>query len=48
MTGTQHNDPFRAQDGRVYTTTNHSGGVQSGISNGQTIYFRVAFKPWPP
>ena len=45
MTGTQHNDPFRAQDGRVYTTTNHSGGVQGGISNGQTIYFRVAFKP---
>ncbi|MBI4658623.1 MAG: chorismate synthase [Verrucomicrobia bacterium] len=45
MTGTQHNDPFRSKDGKVYTTTNHSGGVQGGISNGQTIYFRVAFKP---
>jgi chorismate synthase len=45
MTGTEHNDPFRARAGRVITTTNHSGGVQGGISNGQTIYFRVAFKP---
>lgn len=45
MTGTQHNDPFRAKDGQVYTKTNYSGGVQGGISNGQTIYFRVAFKP---
>jgi chorismate synthase len=45
MTGTQHNDPFRADSGKVHTKTNHSGGVQGGISNGQTIYFRVAFKP---
>jgi chorismate synthase len=45
LTGTQHNDPFRAKSGRVYTTTNRSGGIQGGISNGQTIYFRVAFKP---
>ncbi len=45
LTGSQHNDPFRAKDGRVFTTTNHSGGIQGGISNGQTIYFRVAFKP---
>jgi chorismate synthase len=45
LTGTQHNDPFRARRGRVFTTTNNSGGVQGGISNGQTIYFRVAFKP---
>jgi chorismate synthase len=45
MTGTQHNDPFRAKNGRVYTTANRSGGIQGGISNGQTIYFRVAFKP---
>jgi len=45
MTGTQHNDPFRAQGGKVITKTNFSGGVQGGISNGQTIYFRVAFKP---
>jgi len=45
LTGTQHNDPFRAKGGRVYTTTNRSGGIQGGITNGQTIYFRVAFKP---
>jgi chorismate synthase len=45
MTGREHNDPFRARQGRVYTTSNRSGGVQGGISNGQTIYFRVAFKP---
>ncbi|MBI4324298.1 MAG: chorismate synthase [Chloroflexi bacterium] len=45
MTGTRHNDPFRAKAGKVYTTTNRSGGIQGGISNGQTIYFRVAFKP---
>jgi len=45
LTGTQHNDPFRARGGKVYATTNRSGGIQGGISNGQTIYFRVAFKP---
>lgn len=45
LTGTQHNDPFRAKGGKVYTTTNNSGGVQGGISNGQPIFFRVAFKP---
>lgn len=45
LTGTEHNDPFRAKAGRVYTTRNRSGGVQGGISNGETIYFRVAFKP---
>ena len=45
LTGRQHNDSFRAKDGKVFTTTNHSGGIQGGISNGQTIYFRVAFKP---
>src|SRR5215472_5216783 len=45
LTGTQHNDPFRAKAGKVYTTSNRSGGIQGGISNGQTIYFRVAFKP---
>jgi chorismate synthase len=45
MTGRQHNDPFRMKGGRVRTTTNYSGGVQGGISNGETIYFRVAFKP---
>ncbi|HWI56448.1 MAG TPA: chorismate synthase [Bacillota bacterium] len=45
LTGREHNDPFRAKDGKVYTTSNRSGGIQGGISNGQTIYFRVAFKP---
>jgi len=45
LKGTEHNDPFRAKGGSVHTTTNRSGGIQGGISNGQTIYFRVAFKP---
>lgn len=45
MTGREHNDPFRMKNGRVRTTTNRSGGIQGGISNGETIYFRVAFKP---
>ena len=45
MTGREHNDPFRARRGKVFTTTNFSGGIQGGISNGQPIFFRVAFKP---
>ncbi len=45
LTGTQHNDAFRAKGGKVFTTTNRSGGIQGGISNGENIYFRVAFKP---
>jgi len=45
LTGRQHNDPFRMKGGKVRTTTNRSGGIQGGISNGETIYFRVAFKP---
>jgi chorismate synthase len=45
LTGTQHNDAFRSKGGKVFTTTNRSGGIQGGISNGQTIYFRTAFKP---
>lgn len=45
LTGTQHNDAFRSEKGKVFTLTNRSGGIQGGISNGQTIYFRVAFKP---
>lgn len=45
LTGREHNDPFRIRGGKVVTTSNRSGGVQGGISNGQTIYFRVAFKP---
>jgi chorismate synthase len=45
LRGSQHNDSFRAPAGRVVTTTNRSGGVQGGISNGQEIVFNVAFKP---
>ncbi len=45
LTGRAHNDPMRARGGKVRTTKNHSGGVQGGISNGATVYFRVAFKP---
>jgi len=45
LKGTEHNDPFRSVEGRVRTVTNRSGGVQGGISNGETLYFRVAFKP---
>ena len=45
MTGAEHNDPFEMREGMVRTTSNHSGGVQGGISNGEDIIFRVAFKP---
>jgi chorismate synthase len=45
MTGLEHNDPFRNVGGKVRTLSNRSGGIQGGISNGETIYFRVAFKP---
>lgn len=45
MTGREHNDLFRAKAGKVGTVTNRSGGIQGGISNGETICFRVAFKP---
>ena len=43
--GSQQNDVFVNDNGRISTATNHSGGIQGGISNGQDIYFRVAFKP---
>jgi len=45
MRGSQHNDPFEMRGGKIRTRTNNSGGVQGGISNGEDIYFRVAFKP---
>ena len=45
LTGRQHNDAFRMKGGKVHTVTNRSGGIQGGISNGETIFFRVAFKP---
>jgi chorismate synthase len=45
MFGSDHNDPFVMKEGRLGTVTNHSGGVQGGISNGEPLVFRVAFKP---
>src|ERR1044072_1788885 len=45
MRGSQHNDPFEMRGGKIRAATNNSGGVQGGISNGEEIYFRVAFKP---
>jgi chorismate synthase len=45
LKGSQHNDLFVEKDGKIQTTTNFSGGIQGGISNGEPIYFRVAFKP---
>jgi chorismate synthase len=45
MTGLEHNDEFYMDDAKVRTRTNRSGGIQGGISNGEEIVFRVAFKP---
>jgi chorismate synthase len=45
MLGSQHNDEFYFDDNKVKTKTNLSGGIQGGISNGEDIYFKVAFKP---
>jgi len=46
MLGSQHNDAFYIdENNQVHTRSNHSGGIQGGISNGEDIYFRVAFKP---
>ncbi len=45
LKGSEHNDPFRMRGGKVRTTSNRSGGVQGGITNGETIYFRTVFKP---
>lgn len=45
MRGSEHNDPFYREGARVRTRTNHSGGIQGGISNGEDILIRVAFKP---
>lgn len=43
--GSEHNDVFYTDNGKITTKTNHSGGIQGGISNGQDIYFRAVFKP---
>ncbi len=45
MKGSEHNDSFIIKNGRIGTKTNYSGGIQGGISNGEPILFRVAFKP---
>ncbi len=45
LRGSEHNDPFVNRDGRIRTSSNRSGGVQGGISNGEDILVRVAFKP---
>lgn len=45
MLGSAHNDPFVRKNGRLGTRTNFSGGIQGGITNGESIFFRVAFKP---
>jgi len=45
MSGSEHNDPFHMEQDRVRTETNRSGGIQGGISNGEDIVLRIAFKP---
>lgn len=45
MRGSEHNDPYVAEHNQLKTKTNYAGGIVGGISNGETIYFRVAFKP---
>ncbi len=45
MRGSDHNDSFVMKDGKVATLTNNSGGIQGGVTNGEDIYFKVAFKP---
>jgi chorismate synthase len=45
LRGSVHNDPFFWENGRLRTRTNNSGGIQGGISNGEPILFRIAFKP---
>lgn len=45
MRGSAHNDSIENKEGKIRTTSNHSGGIQGGITNGEDIYFNVAFKP---
>ena len=47
MKGSEANDTFINKEGKITTLTNHSGGIQGGITNGNDIVFRVAFKPIP-
>jgi chorismate synthase len=45
MKGSEHNDPFIKKERGLGTVTNNSGGIQGGIANGESIFFRIAFKP---
>jgi chorismate synthase len=45
MRGSEHNDPFIIKENKISTQTNYSGGIQGGLSNGEDIYIRIAFKP---
>ncbi len=47
MTGSQANDPFRAENGQICTATNNSGGINGGITNGMPVIFRCAVRPTP-
>ncbi len=47
MKGSEANDTFINKEGKITTLTNHSGGIQGGITNGNDVVFRVAFKPIP-
>ena len=47
LRGSENNDAYRVEDGRVVTETNHCGGILGGISNGMPIVFRLAVKPTP-
>lgn len=47
MRGTEANDPFTVQDGKVFTKTNHAGGVNGGITNGMPLVFEVTLRPTP-
>ena len=47
LRGSQNNDPIRTDGNRIFTSTNHAGGIMGGISNGMPIVFRAAFKPTP-
>ncbi len=45
MHGSEHNDPFVIENGSIHTSSNHSGGIQGGITNGMPVVFQVAMKP---
>jgi len=47
MRGSQANDPIRLEDGRIFTETNNSGGINGGITNGMPLVVRCAFRPTP-